>query len=82
MLLNTKVNLNIKCNNWINRYRSLFGLFGCVTIYCIVLGFFLVLAFNSDYVWLSVVPVVTYVNADKEKEFAIKNNRKKSGIYR
>lgn len=52
-----------------------------VTIYCIDMEFLLVL-FNSDYVCLSVIPVVIYDNADKEKGFVIKNNRKKSGIYR
>lgn len=30
----------------------------------------------------NITPLVLYVNADKDKVIAIKNNRKKSGIYR
>jgi len=34
-----------------------------------------------DYIWLNLVPII-YNNADKEKAIAIKNNRKKSGVYK
>jgi hypothetical protein len=37
---------------------------------------------NSDYIYLSIVPVVTYLNGDTDKLSIIKENKGKSGVYK
>lgn len=37
---------------------------------------------NNDNVSLNLVPIISYLNADSEKDVAIKQNKSKSGIYR
>lgn len=49
-----------------------------IIIYCIYPEGYTIL---ND-ICLNLTPLVLYINADKDKVIAIKNNRKKSGIYR
>lgn len=37
---------------------------------------------NLNDICLNIIPLMLYTNADKDKVIAIKNNRKKSGVYR
>jgi len=38
--------------------------------------------YNGDFIILSVLPIITYANADIQKTDILKNNNNKSGVYR
>jgi hypothetical protein len=54
----------------------------CCIIYIVCLIIYNINPEGVNYICFSVTPLVLYVDADKDKVIAIKDNRKKSGIYR